>query len=357
MRSLPFVTLLLAGLFFAFTAGAIILFGSGDPDHNATPPSGALAGSGWQWETDGGDCATAIGPHHALTAHHLGLRPGGALHFAGLAYPIVSVTNAPQSDLELIELAGRLPGFAPFYNGTNEPGRMLVLHGRGTQRADAVPAPTGAGDTRGWLWGNGDGRLRWGTNIVSDTDTGTPDQGFVGEVLLATFGPDAVGDTGTLSTGDSGGGDFLLDDDGRWKVAGVNYAVEAVFNTTTNGAGFYAALFDRRGFYEQDTNNVWTIDPTQVDQPGTVLIATRVSSYAGWLTAQIALPTATPWPVLQSAADPAGPYAEHPIYAVNPAQRQIYVPLPGGDSFFRLAGATELSPPVRQGTQLVFAYK
>jgi len=32
------------------TANAVILFGSGDPSYNTSPPSGTLANSGWQYE-------------------------------------------------------------------------------------------------------------------------------------------------------------------------------------------------------------------------------------------------------------------------------------------------------------------
>ena len=348
---------MVSGLLAARPAGAIIVFGSGDPQHNTSSPAGELTGSGWQWQTDVSYCATAIGPHHAVTARHLGLGAGSIVRFAGLTFPVVAVTNAPDSDLQLVELAGHLPDFAPIYSATNEPGRTLVLHGRGTQRGNAVSAPDATGAMRGWRWGGGDGRLRWGTNVVTDTGTGTPDQGFAGEVLIATFGPGAVGDTGTLSSGDSGGGAFLRDDDGRWKLAGVNYAVEASFNTTTNGAGFFAALFDRRGFYEQDSNNVWVLDETQADQPGTVLIMTRVSQYAAWIAAQLTRPPAANWPVLQSSDRAAGPFFEHSAYTVNPAKRQISIALPTGNRFFRLDGAPVLAAPVRQGAQLIFNYQ
>lgn len=356
LRSLIGGLLLLMGLSAAFPVRAVILFGSGDPLHNTTPPVGVVADSGWQWQTDGGFCATAVGPHHAVTARHLGLGGGSVLSFAGLTFPVVSVANAPGSDFQLVELAGRLPGFAPLYTGADEVGRMLVLHGRGTQRGDAVLAPDGGAELRGWRWGGYDGRLRWGTNTVAGTDAGTSEQGLAGELLIATFGPTAIGDTGTFSTGDSGGGDFLMDDDGLWKLAGINYAVQGSFNTTTNGGGFFAALFDRRGFFEQNNDNLWAVDETQADEPGTVLIATRVSSYAAWVAEKIAQPTDIKWPVLQSAATVEGPFAEHSSYAVNPAKQQITVTVPTGDQFFRLDGAPVLAPPVRQGAQLVFSY-
>jgi hypothetical protein len=335
---------------------AVILFGSGDPGRNTTAPTGELAGSGWQWQTDTGPCATAVGAHHAVSAHHLGLHPGSLLSFGALTYPVLTVTNAPGSDLELLELAGTLPSFAPLYAETNEIGRPLVVFGRGTRRGSPVLAPDGSGTLRGWGWAGGDGRLRWGTNVVSDTDTGTADNGFSGDVLVGTFGPDAGADTGTLSTGDSGGGVFVRDDDGQWQLAGVNYAVEGSFNTTTNGAGFSAALFDRTGFFEQDSHNAWVIDDQQPGHPETVFIATRISSYAAWLQDLIVRPVMGR-PVLFSATSVIGPYTEHPAYAVDTAKHQITLFVPAGDQFYRLEGASHLGLPTRQGNLLTLPYE
>ncbi len=337
-------------------AHAVILFGTGDPERNTTPPTGTLAGSGWQWQTDVGTCATAVGPHHAVTAHHLGQHPGSLLSFGGLVYPVIAASTPPNSDFTLVELAGSLPSFAPLNSDTNELGRPLIIFGRGTLRGSPVLAPDGSGDVRGWYWAGGDGRLRWGTNVVADTDTGTPDNGLFGDVLIGTFGPDASGDTGTLSTGDSGGGTFMLGEDGQWRLAGVNYAVEATFNTTTNGAGFSAALFNRTGFYEQDTNNVWVIDDQQAEHPETVFIVTRVSSYAAWAQGVMSQPI-TSRPVLLSAPMVEGPYGEHPAYSVNATKQQITLPTPAGNRFFQLQGATNLSLPTRSGGQLVFGYQ
>lgn len=340
----------------ALPAGAVILFGSGDPQRNTTAPDGLLDGSGWQWQTDAGTCATAVGPHHAATAQHLGLHAGSVLHFAGMTYPVVAVTNAPSSDFQLVELAGRLPDFAPLYTATDEVGRLLVVHGRGTLRGDPVLAPDGSGEVRGWRWGGGDGRLRWGTNVVVETGSGTPGQGFYGDVLVGTFGRDAGDDNGTLSTGDSGGGVFLRDDGGQWQLAAVNYAVESLFNSTTNGSGFSAALFDRTGFFELDNHHAWIIDDLQATQPETFFIATRVSSYADWVQQLVAQPVAGR-PTLLSAESVDGPFAEHPAYVVDTGKRQITLRIPTGNRFFQLDGATNLNLTMPPGGQVVLHYQ
>ena len=349
----PIVLLaLIAGL----PVRAVILFGTDDPERNTTPPGGELAGSGWQWQTFAGTCATAVGPHHAVTAHHLGLRSGSVLSFGGLTYPVLAATNAPNSDFELVELAGSLSAFAPLCEETNEVGRPLLVFGRGTRRGDPVLAPDGSGQLRGWHWAAMDGRLRWGTNVVTDTDTGTADNGFSGDVLVGIFGPDAGADTGTLSTGDSGGGVFVRDDAGQWRLAAVNYAVESGFNTTTNGPGFTATLFDRTGFYEQDNHGVWMLDEQQASHPETVFIATRVSSYAAWAQTLMSLPV-TGRPLLLSAATADGPYTEYPAYIVDATKHLITLFVPSGNRFFRLEGATSLGLPKRLGNQLTLTYE
>jgi len=117
-------------------AQAVILFGTSDPAANTTPPTGALAGSGWADETDAGTCATAISPWNLLTAAHITVKPGDAVHCGGLVYRVTRTAVAPASDLRFLEVAGRLDAarVAPLYIQTNEVGMNAVLHGRGGQR-------------------------------------------------------------------------------------------------------------------------------------------------------------------------------------------------------------------------------
>ena len=59
-------------------------------------------------------------------------------------------------------------------------------------------------------------------------------------MLQATFDANGLADEAHLSVGDSSGGVFIQDG-GIWKLAGINYGVEALFNTNNSGAGFLAA--------------------------------------------------------------------------------------------------------------------
>ena len=48
-------------------ANAVILKGSDDPTYNTTPPTGALADSGWQYQIQlGGFLGTAIAPQYFM---------------------------------------------------------------------------------------------------------------------------------------------------------------------------------------------------------------------------------------------------------------------------------------------------
>ncbi len=340
-------------------ASALILFGTDDPQRNTAPPTGDLADSGWQWQNDSGQCSTAISPRHAVTARHLGISAGGEVRFGGLSYFATAVSDAPLSDLRLIELAGRLPATAPYYSGTNEAGRAIVLHGRGTLRGPAVSADGPDGPAlRGWRWGGADGRLRWGTNTVWTAYTPKPEDGFTGDVLLAKFSKDGGDDQASFSGGDSGGGVFLKDDDDRWKLAGVIFAVEAEFRTTADGESFFAALFDRTGFYQTVKPDEWGLDPEAAERPETLLYITRVSAHADWLATQMANPPAVAWPRLLASNDVAGGFTEHPAYAVDVAKKSITILAPDGPArFFALDGASVVGAPVAQAGRWVFTYQ
>ena len=335
---------------------AVILLGNGDPSANTTPPEGTLTGSGWDTQTDAGPCATAIGSRHLLTAAHIGTTPGFALNFGGLIYPVVRIADAPGSDLRLLEVAGRLDParIAPLYTQTNEVGHMVVLHGRGGPRGVPVTVDRPRGtELRGWQWTGFDGRLRWGTNVIEDVAVQTGAN--PGSFLLAWFDENAGDLEATVSIGDSGGGVFLRDGD-AWKLAGVMNGVESEFRRTADGETFAAALFNRRGFYELDSEAGWLLDPTANLQPATYWQATRVSSYADWVTSEMAQPPTGSWPMLLSAATAEGPFTEHTAYAVDISQRQISALTTPAQRYFRIDGAGEIQSVKRSGGELQLQY-
>ncbi len=257
-------------LFLGGPAAGIILYRTGDPTANTTAPTGTLANSGWQYEGIFGDnLGTPIGPHFFITAHHIG--PNPKLVYRGADYTVVRSFDDPASDLSIYQVSETFTTFAPLYTGSDEVGKHLVAIGRGTQRGDAV---TSGGDLRGWNWGQTDKVQRWGENTVAAIKQ-RPAGGA--DTIYALFDENGLPNECHLSVGDSGGAVFL-DDGGIWKLAGINYDVDG-FSTGPNGIGsFLAALFDERGFYDDNHHFVSGSKPVPSG-----FYATRISSRMEWI--------------------------------------------------------------------------
>jgi hypothetical protein len=121
------------------TSNAVILFGSGDPAYNTTPPAGALTNSGWQYEGQwGGFLGTPIAPQYFIAAQHVGGSIGQTFTFNGVSYTTTAYRDDPNSDLRIWKVNGTFPIYAPLYTTNDEVGKFMVDIGRGTQRGDPV---------------------------------------------------------------------------------------------------------------------------------------------------------------------------------------------------------------------------
>ena len=274
-------------------AGAMAFYSTADPNFNTTAPTGALAGSGWQWVgTWGGFQGVPIDAHHFLAANHVGGTVGDPFVLNDVTYTTVNTFGDASTDLRIWEVRETFPAWAPIYRNGDEIGRGLVVFGRGVTRgtevrtAVAVPGVP-VNSLAGWQWGSGDGRLRWGQNTVVETVNPTP----FGEQLYAQFNKLAGANECHLGIGDSSGPVFIDDGDG-WKLAGVAGMVDSYFNTTNTGDGFNAFIFDARGLYFGDSGN-WTLGSGPSPIPSG-FYATRVSVRAAWIDSVLAGPlTAT----------------------------------------------------------------
>ena len=328
-------------------AQAIIFYSTGDPNYNTTAPSGTLTNSGWQYEGGwGGFLGTTIAPKYFITAEHVGGAVGQTFIFQGVSYTTTAVYDDPDSDLRIWRICGTFPIFAQISTNTNEIGQSCVVIGRGTQRAEPVTTTNilGMVKTHGWLWGPYDGVVRWGQNTISGHIDGNIVYGIVlGDLLQAAFDANGGPNECHLSSGDSGGALFIQDES-VWKLAGINYAVDGPYNTTTNGPGFNAAIFNERGLYT--TNSIvggWEPVPdVGPDQPGS-FYATRISAHVSWINSVINAGAATDTPILQSSNRAEDGYADDTNAIVDDASKTVTIALPGGSRFYRLRACSPLT--------------
>lgn len=273
--------LLMCSCWFALSAPAIILFRTADIEANTTAPADAAnLNSGWQYQGSwGAFLGTPIAPHFFISAKHIGNQ--GAFSYGGVIYRIVQRFADPRSDLVILQVEQEFPTFAPLYTKLDESGKRVIDFGRGTRRGVEVMFN---GALVGWRWGSGDGRRRWGENIVN----AIVPNGTENELLAADFNASGLANECHLSTGDSGGGAFI-NDNGTWKLGGINFAVDGPFYTSSTGAGkFDAALFDARGFYQQQ-NNSFVLIAGDAPVPS-AFYATRIARRLPWIASTIAAP-------------------------------------------------------------------
>ncbi len=331
--------LCLIGLLACCPLHAVIFYSTGDPEYNTAAPTGSLTNSGWQFQGRwGAYLGTAISSNAFLTAQHVGNSVGALFHLNGIAYPSTAFFDDPETDLRIVKVCGTFPDFAILHTNQTEIGKPLIVFGRGTQRGAPVVTGDANDKTNGWRWGLFDSRLRWGENEVDSIADGDAlfESSRVGDLLKVSFSADAGPNECHLSVGDSAGGLFILD--GSWQLVGINFAVDGPYNTSTNGTGFEAAIFDVGGLYTQD-DDIWTLNPDRpFDQSG-AFYATRVSTRIDWIKSVLhqiaALQDA---PMLQSAPNPAGPFADQPTATVDPELRSITVPQPDASQYYRLRG-------------------
>lgn len=271
-------------------ARGVIFYETGDVTHNReVAPGGAWAGSGWEFQGDYRSwMGTMISPRHFITAKHFGA--GGTTfihrdHFSGgssVTYHInpnfngVGYLNVGGTDLRIFEVYGEFASYAPLYTKSNEAGKQLVVFGRGVERGAAEEV---ASVTRGWRWGTNSKRARWGVN---DVDYIADGGASLGELLIFDFDPVMGQEECQLGNGDSGGGLFIKDGS-TWKLAGINYGVDAFYDTNDtcgDSSHFYAAMFDASDFYiGKDCD--WELTSFAYDTLVSRAYVTRISASAG----------------------------------------------------------------------------
>ena len=259
-----------------FSAEAVLFKSTADPNYNTDAPTGTLAASGWQYEGNWINfLGTPIAPMFFVAAKHIGGSVGDTFVLNGFTYHTVAVTDSPNSDLRVWQVAETFPSYAPLYTGFNESGKDCVVIGRGTERG--APVIVG-GVTNGWQWGDNTHVERWGENTIAGFVNGGP--GF-GSLIEVTFDRSAGSNECALSYGDSSGAIFIQDS-GTWKLAGIHYAVDGPYSNAVDGTSFNATLLDRGGLYESSGGSWVFVSNTGADKPSS-FYSTRISSNAAWI--------------------------------------------------------------------------
>jgi PKD repeat protein len=286
------VCIVASGLFPFSECRAVLFESTGSPAFNTSAPGGSLSDSGWQFEGQWGDfLGTPVAPMFFLAAKHVGGTIGDPFVLNGFTYHTVAMSDCPDCDLRLWEVAETFPSYAPMYAGSGEVNQPCVVFGRGTDRGAPVIM---SGQTVGWTWGATNWVQRWGQNTISGVETDEVN----GQLLFAFFGANGC----DLSIGDSSGGIFIKNGS-TWQLGGINYGVDGPFSSSATGSpSFDAALTNMSGFYvEVPTNGgtTWIAAPAQPSS----FVSTRVSANIGWINGVIG--TATNWaPVASFFASP-----------------------------------------------------
>ena len=273
--------LILLSALLALRADGVIFSDTPDPLHNSSTPGD---NSGWQYEGSvPGFLGVPIAPHFYITAKHIGGSVGQVFNFHGDSYVTIgfhddpSIVDNQTTDLRIweVEHSKPFPTFAPLSSGAVDLGATATIFGVGAQRGDNFNLAT---ELRGWKWGNADYRERWGRNVVTGTVDGGDDYG---ELLYCDFDSPGIADECHLSTGDSGGGLFVLED-GLWRLAGINFAVDGPFRADSMGDGFMAALYDAGGLEYSDGPD-WVSVPDEVENIPSSFYCSRISASLPWI--------------------------------------------------------------------------
>ena len=281
---LVWLVILSAGL----AEGLIFRDGPSPAANTETAPTGPFAGSGWELQVNYLNYhGTIISPKHVMTARHLGAaeevltRPVvfGAPEEESYAIKGERIVIG-ETDFAIFEVWETFPVYAELYQGSDEEGRELVIHGSGVGRGDEI---TGAG----WRWGEGSSRKsRWGRNVIKGSLT-SDDRDF----LYFDFS-DVIGQDEVMATGGDSGGGWFIQEGGGWKLAAISSSVDGLYSEDpepSNGNGFRGAIFDGTGLSYGSDSEGWELIPEDGESnvPGEIEFYRRSHTYGSRISSRL----------------------------------------------------------------------
>lgn len=204
---------------FTNAASAVVVFGA-DSGARMDAPQLGFVGS---WN---GSSAVAVGDRWIITAAHVGGRAKGTFDLAGERYRGVERVVNVGADLALIRLDRDLPGWHTITSDVSRRDEVL-LAGAGRVAGDLVRAET-------YAWSR-ERELTWGENVIDRISRGRIEMTFdAGRRGALEF-------EAGFALNDSGGGVFVVSDEGELLLAGIARGVSEL-NVTRRGSRSYATL-------------------------------------------------------------------------------------------------------------------
>ena len=345
---------------------AVFFLATENPEHNTTPPANAAEARAWDlqgiWRTCQG---TPIAPRWFLSAKHIGGAIGDPFTVHGKTHYAIARILDPDSDLVLWGVTESFQDHAALFREGDEIGQRMLVFGRGEIRGRPVFLEKDSiQELRGWERGSGRAVMRWGENLVTEiADDPVLIQKGLGHLIGAEFNRDGLPDEAGLGPCDSGGGMFLWQDN-EWKLAAINYAAGGRYNTTREGKGFDAMLFDGGGFFVCNDGSCraedsWDfIEDDEVDQPSSIW-GTRIQHRSSWIEQNIAdMPDPETSIVLESAQEVTGPFKPESGWRLRQNPLSLEISTPKVRRFYRMktTDRVKLLAPISRDDKLLLPF-
>lgn len=180
-----------------------------------------------------GFSANAIAPRMMATAKHILVSVGTPVQLNdGSIRHVIATTNAPDgADVTVLTVDADLPAWSAVTPTTNWHPADAFFVGAGV--VGGAEVRDGTDQLRGWFWAGNEGTLRW-----------THSSTRYAKSMLEQYEVGFDGEDGSfaMTNGDSGGGFYVMDANGKWALQGIGSGISA-HNGTLDVNGSPASQF------------------------------------------------------------------------------------------------------------------